>query len=345
MKNQRDQTMKVLAKTVTDAGTDPWTRTLTAVYLFDFMDRMLDLKFPRDWPARLEKETAALVQNLDSLKQLYQRPAERPLSSKEAAPANHATAEKTGSVYAQLWKPFSPAEYFEQAHRYLQERFERNQVQPPKAAYALDDGCGGGRYSVALKKMGCRKVVGLDVSPDAIAQARQRNPFKPDEVDFVNASVLELPFENEQFDFVFSNGVLHHTVSTEKGLQEIYRVLKKGGACWLYLYGGKESFFWDVVDACRALVHELPQPYVARVMEGMGYVAGRIFHRLDFWFVPLHRRYFEREVVDLLRDAGFTTFRRLHRGAAHDWDEIIHANPSLDSYWFGEGEMRFWLNK
>lgn len=45
----------------------------------------------------------------------------------------------------------------------------------------------------------------------------------------VKADITKLPFENNQFDVVFCNHVLEHVMNDKKAMQELYRVLKKGG--------------------------------------------------------------------------------------------------------------------
>lgn len=45
----------------------------------------------------------------------------------------------------------------------------------------------------------------------------------------VKADITELPFEKEQFDVIFCNHVLEHVLDDQKAMQELYRVLKKGG--------------------------------------------------------------------------------------------------------------------
>jgi len=81
------------------------------------------------------------------------------------------------------------------------------------------------------------------------------------------------------------------------------------------------------------------------VMNVLGYTPGRIFHRTDFFYVPINNRYFENEIVMMLDETGFNDFKRLKRGTEYDWDEIIFNNPHIDPYIYGEGEMRFWLTK
>ena len=209
----------------------------------------------------------------------------------------------------------------------------------------LDAGCGGGRYTLALRSMGIKRMQGIDISPDSITLASKMNGFEENEVSFKQASVLDLPFDDESYDLVFSNGVLHHTTSTSKGLSELYRVLQPGGEGWLYLYGGKESLFWDIVDFCRKILSQVSQSYMQILMKVLGYPPGRIFHRVDFWYVPINNRYFYSEVASMLSDAGFSNHRKLLRGADIDWDEIIHNNKRIDPYIYGEGEMRFWITK
>lgn len=318
----------------------PFARALTAVWLFDWLDKLRLEHFPADWYERLGKG----LTNVQTIAAAMRDSFEWSLNTFDGWTDNPETSfeRRTGRVYYDLWKNFGPDEYFGRAGSMLRERFDKNGVGVQDVRHALDDGCGSGRYTVALQYLGCERVTGVDISGESVDFARQMNPC-PDKVEFVQGSVLDLPFDDATFDFVFSNGVLHHTASTEKGLREIRRVLQPGGRCWLYLYGGKESLFWDIVDCCRTLLDGVAQSYTEALMKVLGYPSGRIFHRLDFFYVPVHRRYFAAEVETMLRDAGFTTFHRLLRGTGHDWDEIRHGNPHLHPYIYGEGEMRYWI--
>ena len=46
-------------------------------------------------------------------------------------------------------------------------------------------------------------------------------------IKFVNADVFDDVFENEVFDFIWSNGVLHHTKDPKKSFDIISKYLKK----------------------------------------------------------------------------------------------------------------------
>ncbi len=94
----------------------------------------------------------------------------------------------------------------------------------------LDFGCGDGRYSFQIAKLGASEVVGIDVSPAMIEIAnRELQNQKIEKVKFLEADGNNLPFGDKFFDVIFSNFVLHHFENTLKPLQEISRVLDKNG--------------------------------------------------------------------------------------------------------------------
>jgi arsenite methyltransferase len=96
----------------------------------------------------------------------------------------------------------------------------------------LDIGCGGGLDSlVAAVLVGPRgRVVGIDLSSDMIARAREHlREAGLDPVDFQEGGGETLPFPDESFDVVLSNGVFNLLPDKPSALREAWRVLKKGG--------------------------------------------------------------------------------------------------------------------
>ncbi len=59
-----------------------------------------------------------------------------------------------------------------------------------------------------------------------------------------------LPFQDDTFDIVYSNGVLHHTPDTEKAIAEVYRVLKPGGRAVIMLYCKDSWHYWINMFLC-----------------------------------------------------------------------------------------------
>ena len=96
----------------------------------------------------------------------------------------------------------------------------------------LDVGCGSGVDTlIAALMVGSEgKVVGIDMSPEMIEQATE-NLKKTDikNVIFQKASAEELPFPDQSFGVVISNGVFNLIPDKMKALAEVFRVLKPSG--------------------------------------------------------------------------------------------------------------------
>lgn len=103
----------------------------------------------------------------------------------------------------------------------------------------LDAGCGMGRNSYWCLENGAQRVVACDHDERSTAAAKQTlAEFNNAEV--VTADLEDLPWHNE-FDHIFSIGVIHHTRHPEIVLQQLHRALKPEGTILLWVYG-KEGF-------------------------------------------------------------------------------------------------------
>lgn len=76
-------------------------------------------------------------------------------------------------------------------------------------------------------------VVASDVSPYALEKGCSVASLLESTVDYhVACDAESLPFSDEYFDVVLTNATIHHFSDPQKGVCEIYRVLKKGGKCY-----------------------------------------------------------------------------------------------------------------
>lgn len=123
--------------------------------------------------------------------------------------------------------------HFEIVQETLKDPLVRNRL-------GLEIGCGPGfdiEYMAA--KFPANKFIAIDFSNSIFEVNKRLKQF--DNVQFVRASALDLPFKSGKFDFVYSFGVLHHTINPEKGIGEINRVLNSNAIVSLYLYENHEN--------------------------------------------------------------------------------------------------------
>lgn len=108
----------------------------------------------------------------------------------------------------------------------------------------LEIGSGGGGHSSLFKKNGAN-MVSLDITPERAMSTARKFSFIDEGTGLVTLADAEnLPFNNNSFDIVYSNGVLHHSENTEKCIQEVFRVLKPGGKAIIMLYSKSSAYFW-----------------------------------------------------------------------------------------------------
>jgi len=91
----------------------------------------------------------------------------------------------------------------------------------------LDVASGTGYGSYYLIKNGAKKVIGVDISSDAINYAK--NVYKKQNLNFIQGDSINLPFRDESFDVITSFETIEHIKEYDKFLKECRRVLKNDG--------------------------------------------------------------------------------------------------------------------
>jgi SAM-dependent methyltransferase len=99
----------------------------------------------------------------------------------------------------------------------------------------LEVGCGAGTDLVRFARGGAI-VTGVDVSPSAIALARQNFAQQGLEADLREADGERLPFPDNSFDFVYAHGVVQYTANDQRLVDECRRVLKPGETAVFQVY-------------------------------------------------------------------------------------------------------------
>ena len=100
----------------------------------------------------------------------------------------------------------------------------------------LEAGCGTGQLSISISRY-MREIYAIDISEGSLIEAKKfvkQNQIKS--VNLIKMNIFNLFFENEFFDVIISNGVLHHTHDPELAFKKLCEKLKKNGYIIIGLY-------------------------------------------------------------------------------------------------------------
>ncbi|TFJ93812.1 demethylmenaquinone methyltransferase [Lentibacillus salicampi] len=101
-----------------------------------------------------------------------------------------------------------------------------------KGAKALDICCGTGDWSISLAEAtgSTGEVVGLDFSHNMLSVAKEKNAsLQFNQLSFIQGNAMELPFDDNSFDYVTIGFGLRNVPDYLTVLKEMYRVVKPGG--------------------------------------------------------------------------------------------------------------------
>jgi SAM-dependent methyltransferase len=123
----------------------------------------------------------------------------------------------------------------------------------------LDAGCGSGHSALLFfgDKLNQHDYLGIDIS-DAVDTARARFKEKNIKGDFLKMSLMDLPLAEKSIDMIFSEGVLHHTDSTEKSIKYLSNFLRPGGKFLFYVYRKKSPIREFTDDHIRNHLQNYP---------------------------------------------------------------------------------------
>lgn len=99
----------------------------------------------------------------------------------------------------------------------------------------LEIGVGLGADHQRFAQAGAR-LTGIDLTDRAIEHTQRRFDLFGLNSDLRVGDAESLPFANDSFDVVYSWGVLHHSPNTPRAIEEVWRVLRRGGAARVMIY-------------------------------------------------------------------------------------------------------------
>lgn len=109
--------------------------------------------------------------------------------------------------------------------------FCKNILDTSPSGKLLDAGCGWGRSLMGLKrKFPFLKITGVDIVEELLELGKRITAdMNLTNIDWHQASLMNLSFEDNYFDNIISTRVLHYMLEPSKIIEELLRVLKPGG--------------------------------------------------------------------------------------------------------------------
>ena len=130
---------------------------------------------------------------------------------------------------------------------------EMLQVDSLNGSTFLDIGCGSGLFSLAARRLGA-VVTSFDFDPNSVACTNElRRRFYPGDAAWtvMTGSVLDDQLINtlEEFDVVYSWGVLHHTGRMWRAIGNAGSRVRPGGKLFIALYNQQPfaTSYWTVI--------------------------------------------------------------------------------------------------
>lgn len=117
-------------------------------------------------------------------------------------------------------------------------------VKKEKPKSILDIATGTGDLAIAMAKATDAKITGFDLSAGMleVGKVKVKDENLQDQIEMIQGDAENMPFEDNSFDVITVSFGVRNFENLEKGLNEIYRVLKPGGKFIILEFSQPESF-------------------------------------------------------------------------------------------------------
>lgn len=141
-------------------------------------------------------------------------------------------------------------------------RIALKSIAEPQQKRLLDVACGTGDFSIAAARAGVGRITGIDISRNMIAVGRRKveRLGLSEQIDLREGDSENMAFREASFDVVTVAFGVRNFENLEKGLNEIFRVLKPGGEAVILEFSMPE----------QAPVRQLYTFYFRRVLPFIG---------------------------------------------------------------------------
>ena len=180
----------------------------------------------------------------------------------------------------------------------------------------LEVGCGAGGHSALFSQYDAR-VTAMDITPERARSTNHKFNLMRIGVSggglAIRADAEVLPFTDNAFDLVYSNGTLHHTEDTSACVRECFRVLKPAGEAVMMLYAKHSAYYWCKLvpkGVITGLLFRFPEAqWLGRITEGRPQ-----YHQEEN---PITRVFSRRQLVAMFAPFDLVSLRRNSFSISH----------------------------
>lgn len=188
----------------------------------------------------------------------------------------------------------------------------------------LEAGCGAGRFTEILLKLGAT-LVSADLS-SAVEVNKENFPLS-DKHAVIQADINDMPYRDESFDVVLCLGVIQHTPNSEQTIENLFKLVKKGGTLIIDHYTFTKSLLFRSAFFYRRFLRKLPPsktiPYTQKLVAR---------------YLPLHKKFKGVKIASVLLNrispviSYYDVLPELNEKQQQEW-ALLDTHDSLTDYY------------
>jgi len=194
------------------------------------------------------------------------------------------------SAFGLQWKTYAKTQLDSFSNtRITQDRLERclnMPIEGLKGKTVLEVGAGAGRFTELLVKGG-GMIHSVDLS--VAVEVNKENIGNATNYQIAQASVYDMPYPDNSFDYVVCLGVIQHTPDPEKTIKCLFDKVKPGGTLVIDHYIWRIGYYSTLTPLFRAVLKEMKPAKSQKIVNGL----------VDFFF-PIHWALKDKGIINWL---------------------------------------------
>ncbi len=190
-----------------------------------------------------------------------------------------------------------------------------------------------------MSGFGLSEIHAIDLSQENIVSTKKiiKN-LSIKNVTVNKGNALDIKYKTDTFDFIMSDGVIHHTLNTRSAFLEITRVLKPGGIVFLGIYG-YGGILGIIFPLGKYLGKIIPLNLMLKIVSYTGFMRTQEYSILDWMYTPIQRNYKASTIISWLEESRYTEITKVK--SKKWWFNMGILSVIL----FGDGYLYFFAKK